>query len=336
MGRGRTDESRAPGLLRLHRDRFPGRPIFDTAVSHAMLRRVASGAAPESLRLYAPDDALLFSSLDARRPGFSEARARAAAAGFGEVIRLAGGHAAVFLRQSMAFAWAMPDPEANLHIRARFERLAGLVVRTLQRLGLDARIGELPGEYCPGEFSVNLGGRIKVMGVGQRVIRGAAHVGGVLTVGQTEQLRAVLIPVYEALGLELRPETAGGVADVEPGLGVEDVIASLLAVLREDGFELEPSGFDAPTLRAAEALVPMHAPSNGPERNDSSKSAALLRAADAKTLLQADRIAAGASSSAGLDPDAGPDGDGNDARDGRGGHGDAARGGRDPERDPTG
>ena len=39
----------------------------------------------------------------------------------------------------------------------------------LQRLGLDARLGELAGEYCPGEFSVNLAGRSKVMGVGQRV-----------------------------------------------------------------------------------------------------------------------------------------------------------------------
>ncbi len=274
-----------------------------------MLRRVAAGAAPESLRLYAPDDAVLFSSLDARRPGFSEARRRAAAAGFGEVIRLAGGHAAVFLRQSLAFAWAMPDPEANLHIRARFEHLADRVVRTLRRLGLDARIGELPGEYCPGEFSVNLGGQIKVMGVGQRVIRGAAHVGGVLTVGQTQEMQAVLIPIYEALGLELRPETAGGIADVEPGLGVEDVIASWVAVLREDGFELEVSRLDAPTLRAAEALVPMHAPSNGPEWNDSRRSAALLRTADAKTLLQADRIAARGPASPGVDAAGGGVGD---------------------------
>lgn len=330
-----ADDSRNPGLLRLHRDRFPGRPIFDTAVSHAMLRRVASGAVPESLRLYAPDDALLFSSLDARRPGFGEARMRAAAAGFGEVIRLAGGHAAVFLRQSMAFAWAMPDAEANLHIRARFERLAGLVVRTLQRLGLDARIGELPGEYCPGEFSVNLGGRIKVMGVGQRVIRGAAHVGGVLTVGQTRELRAVLIPVYEALGLELRPETAGGIADLEPGLEVEDVIASFLAILREDGFELEASGFDAPTLRAAEALVPMHAPSNGPERNDSSSSAALFRTADAKTLLQADRIVARAPSSPESPESPEVDGDGDAGADAVA-DGDDPGDGRDGERDPTG
>ena len=269
------------GMLRLHRDRFPGRPVFDTAVSHAMLRRVASGEAPESLRLYAPDDAVLFSSLDARRPGFVRACELAREAGFASVVRLAGGHAAVFLEQSMAFAWAIPDADAHLHIRPRFERLASLIVASLRRLGLDARVGEIPGEYCPGEYSVNLAGRVKVMGVGQRVIRGAAHVGGVLTVAQTEEMRRVLVPIYEALELELRPETAGGVADVEPGLGVEDVIQSLLGVLRDEGLETQVAEFDSGTHEAAATLLSRHAP----EHAGAAGARSALRAADTKTLV---------------------------------------------------
>ena len=35
----------------LYRDRFPGRPVLDTAVSHAMLRRVARADAPLELEL---------------------------------------------------------------------------------------------------------------------------------------------------------------------------------------------------------------------------------------------------------------------------------------------
>ena len=275
------DPLRTPAL-RLYRDRFPGRPIFDTAISHAMLRRVASGALPESLRLYAPDNVVLFSSLDARRPGYALARERAIRSGFDAVIRLAGGHAALFLERSMAFAWAIPDLEAQLHIRPRFARLSGLVVRALRRLGLDARVGEVAGEYCPGEFSVNLGGRVKVMGVGQRVIRGGAHVGGVLTVAQTAQMRAVLVPIYEALDLEFRPQTAAGIADAEPDLSVEDVIHSLLAVLGEEGIVPQTGEFDSATQAAAEALAPMHAPEPDPTLRGGS-----LRAADAKTLLQA-------------------------------------------------
>lgn len=229
-----------------------------------MLRSVAAGERGDSLRLYAPDAALLFSSLDARRPGYERAVELARAAGFEPVTRLAGGHAAVFLPASMAFAWATADPDAHLHIQPRFERLTGWVVAALRRLGLDARLGELPGEYCPGEYSVNLAGRLKVMGVGQRVIRGGAHVGGVLTVGQTDALREVLIPIYEALDLPFRPETAGGVADLAPGLEPEDVIDAIAAVLRDDGIELVPARFDASIETAAERLAPLHGPKPAP------------------------------------------------------------------------
>lgn len=254
----------------LHPDRFPGQPVLDTAVSHALLRRVARGEVPESLRLYRPDDALLFSSLDARRPGFARALELARVAGFEPVVRLAGGHAAAFLSESIAFAWATPDADAALRIRPRFERLAGWVVAALDRLGLDARVGELEGEYCPGEFSVSValpgsgsGGstrRIKVMGVGQRVIRGAAHVGGVITVGATARLREVLVPIYAALELDLRPETAGGIADVDPTLGPEDLVDAFAEVLRAEGIALVPARFDLAIETEAEALRSFHTP----------------------------------------------------------------------------
>ncbi|MEZ4332126.1 MAG: lipoate--protein ligase family protein [Myxococcota bacterium] len=250
----------ATASMRLHRDRFPDRAVLDTAVSHALLRRVARGDAPESLRLYRPDDALLFSSLDARRPGYARAVELARDAGFEPVVRLAGGHAAVFLSSSLAFAWASPDPDAALRIRPRFERLAGWIVAALRRLGLDARVGELEGEYCPGEFSVHVEGRMKVMGVGQRVIRGAAHVGGVVTVGDTDRLREVLVPIYEALELPLRPETAGGIADFDACLTADDLIAALAEVLRAEGIALLPSTFDPAIEDEARALAAHHAP----------------------------------------------------------------------------
>ncbi len=260
--------------MQLHRDRFPGQPILDTAVSHAMLRRVARGGAPDSLRLYRPDDALLFSSLDARRRGYAHALELARAAGFEPVVRLAGGHAAVFLESSLAFAWASADPDASLHIRPRFERLSGWVVSALRRLGLDARVGEVAGEYCPGEFSVNLGGRIKVMGVGQRVIRGGAHVGGVITVADTQRLREVLVPIYAALELEFRPETAGGIADVDPGLTAEILIESIAEVLRSEGISLTAQHFDPAIEAEADALRAFHTPDPDPDPRSEARSLA--------------------------------------------------------------
>ena len=225
---------------------------------------------------------MLFSSLDARRPGYGAAVERARTQGFEPVIRLAGGHAAAFQSSALAFAWASADPDAQRHIRPRFERLAGWIARALTRLGLDARIGPVPGEYCPGDFSVNLAGRVKVMGVGQRVIRGGAHVGGVLTVASTAALREVLIPVYEALELEFRPETAGGISDFEPGLTAEDVIRALVETLEEDGHAITEARFDAEIEVEAEGLLPLHAAKNEGGTRPT------LSAPDAKTLVQRD------------------------------------------------
>jgi lipoate-protein ligase A len=271
-----------PRPLRFHRDRFPGEPLLDTAVSHAMLRRVAAGSVAESLRLYVPDRAMLFSSLDARRPGYARAVSLAEQAGFPSLVRLAGGQAAAFLEESIAFAWASPDPDAHLQIRQRFETVSNWIMASLCRLGLDARVGPVPGEYCPGEFSVNIGGRVKIMGVGQRVIKGGAHVGGVLTVAGTPLLRETLISIYEALDVEFQPETAGGIADFDPTLGLEDVIAAMVEVLHEGGYDLEPQRFDAAISQEAEALIPLHVPERNTERG------AALRPSrrDQKTLLQ--------------------------------------------------
>jgi len=279
--------------MQLHRDRFPGQPVLDTAISHAMLRRVAKGDAPDSLRLYRPDDALLFSSLDARRRGYARALELARAAGFEPVLRLAGGHAAAFLESSLAFAWASADPDAPLHIRPRFERLSGWVVSALRRLGLDARVGEIEGEYCPGEFSVNLGGRIKVMGVGQRVIRGGAHVGGVITVAETRRLREVLIPIYAALELEFRPETAGGIADIEPQLTAEMLIEAIAEVLRGEGIPLTASRFDPAIEDEADTLCPFHTPDAGPDPSSDARTLSMAlatsrAAAHAKALIHSE------------------------------------------------
>lgn len=277
--------SRRP--IQLYRDRFPGQSVLDTAVSHALLRRVAGGRTGESIRLYRPDNALLFSTLDVRRDGYADAIATARAAGFEPVIRLAGGHAAVFLESSLAFAWATPDPDATLHIRQRFEKLTSWFVAALKALGLDARVGEVPGEYCPGEYSINVGGRYKVLGVGQRVIRGAAHVGGVLTIAQTETLREILIPIYEALDLEFEPMTAGGIADAEPELTAEHVIAALRDVLIGEGYAVTESEFDASLEQEANLLERHHESESRDTKPPSG--ASLLEASRGKALIQSRR-----------------------------------------------
>jgi lipoate-protein ligase A len=103
---------------------FPGRAAFDVAVSRALLREVAAGKRSETLRLYRPDDVVAFSTTDLRSPGFSRALTAARATGFDAALRLAGGAAAVFHRETIAFAWCTPETDERANIRARFARTA--------------------------------------------------------------------------------------------------------------------------------------------------------------------------------------------------------------------
>jgi len=218
---------------------LPGRAALDVALSRALLDLVAEGATPATLRLYRPDDVLAFSSLDAAAPGFAIAVAAARAAGFEPALRLAGGRAAAFHRQTLAFAWATPAAESRAGIRERFDAAAALLAAALRRLGVDARVGAVPGEYCPGPHSVNARGLRKLAGIGQRVVRGAAHVGGVLVVRDSARVRAALEPVYTALGLDWDPASAGSVEDEIGTVSCEDVADALRAELAAR-FELRP------------------------------------------------------------------------------------------------
>ena len=235
--------------LRVLLDSFPDDPVFDTAVSHATMRRVAAGELPETLRLARPARVVAFAKRDVLAPGYAEAVAAARAAGFGSMVRLAGGRAAVFHEGTLELAHAVPDPDPRGTIHDRFEATAELIARALAGLGLDARVGEVAGEYCPGRWSVNAGGARKLAGIGQRVISGGAHVGTVIVAEDAAAVREVLKPVYAALGLAWDPATVGAVE--RPWA---DVRAAVLAEY-EQQFELVEEAVDSETLALARTLV---------------------------------------------------------------------------------
>lgn len=205
---------------------WPEEPGLDTALSQAILSAVSRGEMPATLRLYVPGREVAFGKRDTIGPEYSEAVATAAAAGFAAVERLAGGRAAVFTEHTIAFSLALPDEDPRTSIHTRFRHISDLIVAVFGRLDVDANIGEVPGEYCPGDFSVNHDGRIKLMGVGQRLAKHAAHVGGVIAVNRTDLLLRALVPVYRALRLEWRPTTAGSLGDVRH-VSNDDVMAAL-------------------------------------------------------------------------------------------------------------
>ena len=232
-------------------------PALDAAVSRALMLRVAAGDLPETLRISRPGPSVAFGKRDVVSDGYATAVAAARAAGFDAIERLAGGRAAVFHDATLHFGHAVREAEPRLRVTQRFEATAELVARAFERLGVDARVGEIAGEYCPGQHSVNARGAAKLMGLGQRVIKDGAYVGGVIVVAGADRVREVLVPVYEALGLEWQPETTGSLADEVTGIGWDAVRAALEAEYAAL-HDLEPSELDGETLALAQRLAPDH------------------------------------------------------------------------------
>jgi lipoate-protein ligase A len=243
--------------LRIVGATFADEPGLDTAISAALLERVDAGDEPETLRLYRPGRVVAFGRQDVAAIGYPAAVAAARERGFEPVERLAGGRAAVFTPSTIAFSWAIPESDSRWRTEERFEMVSEVFRDAIASMGVDARIGEVPGEYCPGRFTVNAGGRLKLMGVGQRLRRHAAHVGGVLVVADGDAINAVLTPVYAALGLTWEPAATGSLAQLVDGVTMDSALAAVkdrLAASRA----LEAGEVATATLERARALLGTH------------------------------------------------------------------------------
>ncbi|HSF85565.1 MAG TPA: lipoate--protein ligase family protein [Acidimicrobiia bacterium] len=246
--------------LRLVRDDFSATPELDTAVSRALLLRASNGEIGETFRLHTPGNVVAFGKRDTLEPGYGDAVEISRRNGFAPIERLAGGRAAVFTQSTLAFAWTIPDEDPRSHIYDRFRTLADVVVDAFRRLGVASSIGEIRGEYCPGDYSVNHAGQIKLMGVGQRLARHAAHVGGVIVVDDSAGLRDILTDIYTALGLAWEPATAGALTDVDPTITMEAAAAAIVAELATRRATV-PASIDRETVALASTLTEDHVPS---------------------------------------------------------------------------
>ncbi len=154
-------------------------------------------------------------------------------------------------------------------IRRRASTFGADYAEVLRSLGVDARVGEIPGEYCPGEYSVNVAGRIKAIGTARRVVAGAWLFSSSVVVTDPDPIRAVLTDVEAALGVAWDPTTGGSISEVSPGITVDAVADAFASYYGRDRV-LTPS---SPTSRGARrparagrqarALSPRRAESRG-------------------------------------------------------------------------
>ena len=244
--------SRWKGMMLL-REGFPERPALDMAVSHALLLRVAERARPPATRVYEPGPTVAFSKLDSHAEGFAAACDAARSHGFEPVIRLGGGHAAAYGPGCLICEEIVTHESVLEGLHERYVRATGTLAAALWGLGVPVVVGALEGEYCAGAHSLHAG-EVKVAGISQRVVKGAALTSAVVLVDAGPAIRAVLVDVYRALGIDWRPSTAGSLADVAPAPALEAVAAALA-----------PGGaaaarIGAEDLRLASELEPQHRP----------------------------------------------------------------------------
>ena len=241
-------------------DSFNTPPELNTAISAATLKSVAAGELPDLFRIHIPARVVAFGSQDTHTPGFNRAVAACKSEGFTPVIRLAGGRAAVFHEGTLAFSWQTKTDQPKLGVTERFEFITSILVAALESLGYNPDVGEVPGEYCPGRYSIHISQK-KVSGVGQRLIKGAAHVGGVLVVRDPASINRVLTPVYEAMELSWDPKVTGAVSefgDVTPST----IAAAVIAQLGEQ-ISLAETSLPSNLIGEAAGLVPNHRPREG-------------------------------------------------------------------------
>jgi octanoyl-[GcvH]:protein N-octanoyltransferase len=241
--------------VQLVRAGFPDDPALDVAVGQALLERAARGEIEPTLRVYRPGATCAFGRLDTLAPGFGDAVAAARAHGFAPVMRQPGGHAAAYDAGALCLDEVRPEAEALPALQPRFEAAGALFASALRAVGVDALVGEVPGEYCPGRWTVSARGRVKLVGTAQRLVRGASLLGAVVLVEGGARVRAVLEDVNAALGLAWDPATAGAAEDDVPGLTVDAVERAVLGAYAARGETLDDGALDPATVARARELA---------------------------------------------------------------------------------
>ncbi|TFD48019.1 MULTISPECIES: lipoate--protein ligase family protein [unclassified Cryobacterium] len=203
----------------------------DLDVSLRMLKYVAANPeTPRLVRVYQPEPTVAFSRRESLLPGFPAAVSAAASHGFTPVIRPAGGRAVAYDESCLVVDLVNVEDGAygGLDNESHFKTVGNQFADVLRELGVDARVGPVPGEYCPGTYSVNARGQVKLVGTAQRVTRGARLMSASIPVAETGALIDVLVAVNRELDFAWNERTFGSVLSETSGMTAGDVTESIV------------------------------------------------------------------------------------------------------------
>jgi octanoyl-[GcvH]:protein N-octanoyltransferase len=244
--------------VRLHAGGVDGADeALELAVAHALVRRASRGEVSEVLRVYRPErPVVVFGRRDTRLPGFGAAAGVASDTGFRPLVRATGGRAVAYTQEAIVVDHVRHDPHAAAGLDRRFEEYGARLALVFRDLGVDARVGAVPGEYCPGAQSVNARGTVKLVGTAQRVVRDAWLFSTLVVVGDEQRLRPLLGQIYGHLQLEFDEASVGSLTGEVPTLTVDTVERAVLDAWGAG--DASPEALDPETLDLAEELVAQH------------------------------------------------------------------------------
>src|SRR5918994_4305474 len=216
---------------------LPGR-FGDAATPYDYVRtifeQVAAGTRAAPISIPPPPRHVGVTRRDTFRPGFDEAVKAAGEMGYPVLVRSSGGGATAADRGTFGFSIIRPvdETESGRGITERYDEAAALVLGAFSRLGVMAEVGEVRGEFCPGDHSIRVGDReggMKIVGIAQRITRRATSVGGLVLVEGERELARVLERVYSAMQLPFRPQSVGSLRGAGYKVGTQDVIEAFAA-----------------------------------------------------------------------------------------------------------
>jgi len=197
-----------------------------------VFEEVASGERPRTITVTPSVRHVSVTHRDTLRPGYERAVREAAALGFPVLVRGSGGGAIAAHEGTFGFSILNPSTpaESRRGIRPRYDEATALALGALSRLGVGGvEVGEVRDEWCPGDQSLRVGDRengMKIIGIAQRVRSRATSVGGIVLVSGEEELKEVLVRVYGALALPLRPESVGSLRRAGHSITREEAMAA--------------------------------------------------------------------------------------------------------------
>lgn len=231
----------------------------DPAVAYGYQRvvfeQVASGQRPPTISITLSDRHVGVTRRDTFRSGFDEAVRASNEEGYPVLVRSSGGGATAAGDGTFGFSVVRPadNRETARSIRERYDEAAGLVLGAFSRMGLQAEVGEVREEFCPGDHSIRVGSwrnGSKVVGIAQRITRRATSVGGIVLVSGERELEHVLKRVYGAMSLPFRTGNVGSLRQAGLAAGVAEVIEAF-ATEAESRYDAGRISLDEATVEEA-------------------------------------------------------------------------------------